>query len=432
MSEIFSQPKSLLINGGKKLKGELEITSAKNATLPIIAASLMSSEDILLKNCPRLTDLENLLEIIRVLGGVAEFRGDDIFINAKDVKPRLVSKELTQRIRASIFILGSLLARFKEASIYLPGGCNIGARAIDLHIKGLKKLGVSIKEEIDILHCTRGKLKGTKTHLSFPSVGATENLMMAATLAEGTTTIINAAREPEIIDLANFINALGGKVQGAGTGTIYVHGVRELKGAEYRPIGDRIIAGTYLTACAITGGDIVLRNANSDYLSSMLIPLLRANCEILTYSGLGQGQKHKSYLRIRSSKKLKAVPLIETKPYPLFPTDVQPQFTAMLAFAKGTSTIRETLFENRFAYVDELKKFGADLTYSGQEITIKGKKNLHPAKVRAEDLRGGAALTIATLGISGESVIQDIHHIDRGYFKIENDLKTLGADIKRV
>ncbi|MCL2861629.1 MAG: UDP-N-acetylglucosamine 1-carboxyvinyltransferase [Firmicutes bacterium] len=443
MSEFF------LVNGGKKLKGEIEISSAKNALLPIISASLMTSGDVLLKNCPRLTDLENLLEIIRELGGIAEFRGSDIFINAKDVSPKLVSKELTQKIRASIFILGPLLARFKEASIYMPGGCNIGTRGIDLHIVGLKKLGVSIKQEGETIKCKRSGLQGTKIYLSLPSVGATENLMMAAALANGTTTIINAAREPEIIDLANFIKSLGGKVLGAGTGTIYIHGVKELGTAEYRPISDRIITGTYLAACAIAGGEITLKNINSEYLSAMIKVLLQTNCEVLTYSDLSREsrvnliahdrdagyfhEKHyKNYIKIRSPRNLRPISFIETKPYPGFPTDVQPQFGAMLAFAKGASVIKETLFENRFAYADELIKFGANLSYKGQEMIINGKKMLNPAKVAAKDLRGGAALTIAALGIDGESIIEDVHHIDRGYYKIENDLKALGAEIKRV
>ncbi len=412
----------LIINGGRRLSGTLEIQSAKNAVLPIIACCIMSKEDILIKNSPKISDIYNMLNIIRSIGGKAEFDGDDIYINCKDVNPVLVDSNLTGGIRSSIFILGPILSRFKRARISYPGGCDIGLRPIDLHVMGLKTLNVDVFEQSGMIMCDGEKLSGGVVNLDFPSVGATENLMMAGVLTKGRTVIRNAAREPEITDLQNFINFLGGNVAGAGTDTIVVTGVEKLGGGAYRPVSDRIVAGTYLAACALTGGDITLTNVKPNTFYSVIEKFARAGFSLKETS---------STVRIIAKSRPKAIRKIETQPFPGFPTDMQAQTTALLSIADGSSIMVENLFESRFKYTVQLTKMGADITVKDRVAMIKGVKELSPAFLRADDLRGGAALVIAALAAKGTSEIEGVHHIDRGYCRIEDDLKSLGADIIR-
>ncbi len=413
----------LIVQGGNRLSGELSLKSAKNSVLPIIACCIMSKEDILIKNVPRISDIYNMLDIIKSLGGRADFEGDDIYINCGELNPHHLEESLTCGIRSSIFILGPILSRFKRAEVNYPGGCDIGLRPIDLHIMGLKALNARVTEVNGRITCEGGDLSGGTVNLDFPSVGATENIMMAGVLAKGRTVIRNAAREPEIVDLAGFINKLGGRVSGAGSDTIVVDGVAALKGCEYYPVSDRIVAGTYLAACAVCGGDIVISNVRPYTVYSVLEQLYRCGCKI-TENG--------NFIRLVSNAKLKPIRKIETQPFPGFPTDMQAQLTAILTVADGSSMMVENLFEHRFKYTMQLNKMGADITVKDRVAMIKGVKELHPASVKADDLRGGAALVIAAMSAQGRSEISDICHIDRGYYRIEDDLNLLGADIRRV
>lgn len=413
----------LIIEGGNKLSGEISIKPAKNSVLPIIACCILSKEEILIKKAPKISDIHAMIKIINNIGGDAKFQGEDLYINCKDANPTLVEANLTGGIRSSIFILGPVLSRFKYAQISYPGGCDIGLRPIDLHIMGLKTLNVKIKEQNGMIVCDGSNIKGAVVNLDFPSVGATENIMMAAVFADGRTIIRNAAREPEIIDLQNFINYLGGCVKGAGTDTIVINGVKNLGGGEYTPASDRIVAGTYLCGAAITGGEIKLNDVQPSSFYSVIEKLSRVGCVV---------HEEKNSVIIKSTGILKAVHKIETQPFPGFPTDMQAQVTAMLATANGTSMVVENLFENRFKYTMQLAKMGADITVKDRVAIVKGVKQLKGADVKSEDLRGGAALVIAGLGAKGITRVSDIHHIDRGYHRIEEDLNKLGASIKRI
>lgn len=413
----------MIVNGGRPLNGIIRMKAAKNSVLPIIACCIMSKEDIVIKNAPAISDIYSMLDIIKSMGGTAEFVGDDIHINCADCKLSLVESDLTSGIRSSIFILGPVLSRFKYAEISFPGGCDIGLRPIDLHIMGLKSLNVSVEEHSGMLKCDGGSLRGGIINLDFPSVGATENIMMASVLGSGKTIIRNAAREPEIIDLQNFINFLGGRVSGAGSDTIIIDGVTRLGGGVYYPVTDRIIASTYLCCCAICGGTIRVDNIKPSSFYAVLEKLSRSGCRIV------EGY---DYVKLSSDKRLFSIPKIETQPFPGFPTDAQAQFTTLLCLADGYSMVVENLFENRFKYTMQLQKMGADITIKDRVALVKGVKSLHCAKVKAEDLRGGAALIMASCAAEGESIISDIHHVDRGYYKIEDDLAQLGADIKRI
>ena len=412
----------LRVTGGNRLDGSLKITSAKNAVLPIIAGALLSEEDILIKNCSALSDITAMMKIIRSTGGKAEYDGNNILINCRNSNPALIESDLTGKIRSSIFIMGPILARFKHAALSYPGGCEIGLRPIDLHIFGLKKLNVKIREENGHIICDGSDMKSAEIDLDFPSVGATENIMMAAVFLNGKTTIRNAAREPEIVDLADFINSIGGKIYGAGTDTLVVEGVKKLSGGEYTPVPDRIAGCTFLAACALTGGDVYLENLRSDTVNAVTEKLMRAGCELT---------RGYDFVRIRSSGKLKAIHKVETQPYPGFPTDMQAPLVAMLTRANGCSVMVENLFENRYKYTVQLNKMGAKITVKDRIAVVKGVNKLHGTSIKSEDLRGGAALVIAALAAEGESIVTGVSHIDRGYYKIEDDFRSLGADIKR-
>ena len=420
-----------LIKGGKKLGGAAEITSAKNAYLPILAGCILSEKPIYLKNCPKYVDIINMTKILENLGAkvlplTADgqiHNGCDIKIDCSSLSSHAIPHELASVIRSSIFSLGSILGRFKKAKVAYPGGCEIGARPIDLHIKGLRALNVKISDRHGYLTCDGTNMRGGTVNLDFPSVGATENIILAATLTKGTTKIINAAKEPEIVDLADFLNSIGAKIFGAGTSTITIEGVSKLSGGEYTPIPDRIIAGTYLIAGLICGGDIDLLNFKAEHNLALLEKLKSTGARFKTLNGV---------FNIKSDGRLKSIPKIETSPYPGFPTDLQAQILALQTVSRGTSIIVENLFETRFKHVPELVKMGANITVKDRTAVINGVDKLYGASVCATDLRGGVGLVLAGLCAEGYTTVNHVHHIDRGYYKLENQLQNLGADITRT
>ncbi len=407
--------------GGKRLKGEVEIGCAKNAVLPILAAALLTDSPVTLENCPALLDVKNMLAILKTLGCEAAWRGRNITVNAAGANSYEMPEELSKSLRSSIFMLGPLLGRFRRAKVTYPGGCEIGLRPIDLHLKGLRALGVSVREAHGMIYCDGSKLRGGEVHLDFPSVGATENVMMAAVLAKGRTTIHNAAREPEIRDLQDFINAMGGRIRGGGTDTVVIEGVPALEGVRYRPLADRIVAGTLLTAVAAAGGEAVLANAPAADFGVVIDKLRRIGCEI---------DVDCDRVFIRAERPLKAVE-ISTQPHPGFPTDMQAQFMALACVLDGASVIVENVFENRFAQASELRRMGADILINNRLAVVRGGR-LTGARVCACDLRGGAALTIAGLAAEGVTIVENVHLIDRGYENFETMLAQLGAEVGRI
>ncbi len=411
-----------IIHGGNRLKGSVKIDSAKNAILPIIASTLLTEKEIILKDIPQIVDVLKMLEIIKSLGGKVRFLDDNtVSICNENIKTYEISNILTSDIRSSIFMLGPLLARCKKAKIAYPGGCNIGSRPIDLHLQGLKELGAEITEEYGYINCDGINMHSNIIHLDFPSVGATENLLMASVLTEGETIIYNCAKEPEIEDLANFINVMGGKVYGAGTSEIRVVGVAKLYGCEYTPIGDRIIAGTLMIACALTKGKLELLNINYKHLLSLINKMRKSGCNIDFFSGK---------IIMDCSNRFNSCSF-DTQPYPGFPTDLQPQMSVLLSVANGTSVITENLFETRFKHFSELTKMGADVVCKDRIAIIKGVPNLYGAEVDSYDLRGGASMVLAGLVAKGQTVVNGVKYIDRGYYKFENVLSGLGAIIER-
>ncbi len=412
-----------VINGGNKLFGSVKIQSAKNSVLPILAAAVLTDGQVKILNVPHISDVANMIKILTRLGCKAEYQGEDILIDSSSANCFEIPSGLAHELRSSIFLLGSLVSRFKMAKIAFPGGCDIGLRPVDLHLTGLKRLGVEITEKNGYILCKCQKLIGNEIMLDCPSVGATENIMLAAVKAEGTTVIKNAAREPEIEDLQRFLNAIGAKVSGAGSGTIIVEGVKTLGSAEFLPMRDRIEAGTFLVAAAMCGGEVELECTSAENISSLLHKLRENGCNIHIKN---------DKILLQSSKKLTAVKSIETQPYPGFPTDLQAQFTALLCICKGQSIVTENLFETRFKYVPELRKMGADVTVINRTAFVRGVDKFKGATVVAHDLRGGAALVLAGLAAEGRSEVLDISHIDRGYGSFEYKLRAIGGDIVRV
>lgn len=412
-----------VINGGKKLEGSVKIQTAKNSVLPILAAAVLTDSPITLLNVPDISDVRNMVRILGCLGCNVQYRGQDMVIDSSSAYNCEIPRELAHELRSSVFLLGSVISRFRKAKIAYPGGCDIGLRPVDLHLTGLKRLGVKIDEKNGYILCSCDKLCGNEIMLDCPSVGATENIMLAAVKAEGTTVIKNAAREPEIEDLQNFLNAIGAKVCGAGTGTITVEGVNKLGGAQYQPISDRIEAGTFLIAAAMCGGHVELSNVCAENLSSLLHKLRENGCKLHI-------KNDKIY--IKNDKRPVSVKSVETQPYPGFPTDLQAQMTALCTVCSGNSIVTENLFETRFKYVPELCKMGADITVVGRSAFVRGVEGLKGATVVANDLRGGAALVIAALAAEGRSEVLDISHIDRGYSDFERKLSGLGGEIRRV
>ncbi len=412
----------LHIEGGEKLYGECEISSAKNSLLPILAGSIMCDGQVVLNKCAYYTDVEYMIKILASLGAEYADIDGDLFLNLKDADKFFVDESYTKKVRSSIFMLGPLLSRFGKAKVAYPGGCNIGIRPIDLHLKGLRELGVKIEEKHGYIICDGKNMKPTTIHLDFPSVGATENLMMASVFLNGKTTITNVAKEPEIVDLQNFLNKMGARVGGAGTSTIEVIGVDKLNSTKFQPIPDRIITGTYIIACAMAGGTIYLKNTLLEHNQALVSNLRQA--------GLKISQK-KGVTKVSRAGKLKSIPQISTMPYPGFPTDLQSQTLTLQTISKGTSVISENLFETRYKMCTELIKMGADITLKDKTAIVKGVSKLYGANVIASDLRGGAGLVLAGLSADGYTTVEEAHHIDRGYFKIENDLSKLGAKITR-
>ncbi len=416
-------PEKLIISGGNKLQGRVRIDGAKNSALSIMAATLLTKDVCILRNVPRLTDVDTMGAVIRKLGIKVEWKGDNnLYIDSDDFNNCEAPYELVKMMRGSILVMGPLLARLKKAKISLPGGCSIGARPVDYHIKGFEALGAQVEVEKGYIEAKVDKLKGDDIYLDFPSLGATENIMMAACLADGITTIENAAKDPEVVELGHFLNKMGAKVEGLGTDLIKIEGVKELHGIDYTIIPDRIEAGTYMAAAAITGGDILIEKADPLLLKPLIVKLEEAGVRI---------ELEKNLIKVTGPERVKAVD-IKTLPFPGFPTDMQPQFMALSCVAKGTSVITETVFENRFVHIGDLIRMGADIKVEGHSAIIKGVNELSAAPVMASDLRGGAALILAGLVAEGITELSRIYHLDRGYVKLEEKLTSLGADIKRV
>ncbi len=409
------------ITGGKRLFGTLRTAGAKNAALPILAATLLSKEPCRICNCPDLSDVRTMMEILHSLGCKVSREGDAVLVDPSTVNCFAIPEHLMQGMRSSVFLMGPLLVRMGEVAIGRPGGCTIGQRPIDIHLSALMSLGMEIQRREDRLYCSAGHLEGAEISFQVPSVGATENAMLAAVGAHGVTHITGAAREPEITDLQDFLNACGAQVQGAGSDRITIRGTGLLSGAEYSVIPDRIEGGTFLCAAAITGGELLLTHARPEHLEAATQALKQAGCKI---------ESGPDTIWLKAPKRLSALHSLRTQPYPGFPTDLQSQFTSLMAAARGTTEITETIFENRFKTAGELEKMGACIRVEGRTAFVAGVKKLHGARLRAEDLRGGAALVLAALGARGESIVENICHINRGYDKFDVALRKIGADIR--
>lgn len=416
----------LIIEGGRSLHGEITISGAKNAALPILCAGLLAETPLTLTGVPALRDVSSTLKLLDTMGVKVTRDGDAVTLDASDVASFEATYEMVKTMRASILVLGPLLARFGTARVSLPGGCAIGSRPVDLHIKGLQAMGAAIHIthgyiQASTLHLPNRRLQGAKYYMDLVTVTGTENLMMAAALAQGTTVLENAAKEPEVVDLAECLNKMGAKITGAGTDTITIHGVERLSGASHHIVCDRIEAGTYMVAAAMTGGDVTLKNARPDLLEAVIEKLREAGAEVAHTANT---------ITVKSNGKLKAVN-IRTAPHPAFPTDMQAQFMAMNTVAEGVSTVHETIFENRFMHVQELQRMGANIEVQGNTALVKGISKLDGANVMATDLRASAGLVLAGLVASDETVIDRIYHLDRGYEQLEEKLTALGAKVRR-
>lgn len=412
--------KSYIIEGGKKLEGTVKISGSKNASLPILAATILSEKTNKLYNVPQIKDTKTTLEILKLLGCKIKQNSGKIEINSKHITKTEIPEHLMREMRSTVIMAGALLGRFKEVTFSYPGGCDIGSRPIDLHINAFKKLGVEITEEAGFIKCKANKIIGTNIDLDFPSVGATENIILATVLSTGTTTINNAAMEPEIIDMVQFLKKMGAKIQGEGTNQIIIDGVEKLSGVSYNIMPDRIEAGTILCAVAATGGNVILDNVMPEHLTAVINKLEETGCKI---------EINNKKITLNAPKKLKSID-IKTMTYPGFPTDLQQIFATMLVKASGTSIIVENIFESRYKYISELRKMGAKVTVEGKTAIIKGARKINATTVVCTDLRGGAALVIAGLMAKGKSRVENIGYIQRGYENLENKLGSLGAKIK--
>lgn len=411
-----------IINGGNRLCGEIEVQGAKNTILPLFAASLLTEEPVVISNVPSLVDVDNMIKILENLGVKVVKNDKSTRIEAAVLTSCDIPNFLAKELRSSVFLLGSVLARTGYAKVAYPGGCDIGLRPINIHIKGLRDLNVRIEESAGYIFCDAADMRGGEVFLDYPSVGATENLILASATAKGDTVLHNAACEPEIVDLGNFLNKMGAKIRGAGTPTVEISGVNSLRGTDYRAMPDRIVAGTYAIAAAVTGGDILLKGANPRDIQSLLTNLSKTSCIITQNS---------DNIHIKAEERLRSIPEVVTEPYPGFPTDLQAPMMTLLTVSDGKSVIRENIFENRFRHVGELVKMGAKITVDGRDALIDGVDRLKGAEVYAKDLRGGAALVLAGLNAQGTTVVRNVRHIDRGYESMEKTLKKLGADIHR-
>lgn len=411
------------VQGGEKLQGEVTVPTAKNAVLPLLAASILPEGSVTLRRCPDILDVRAMGEIIETLGCRCQMDAGDISIHHQGLCRWEMPEALSRQIRSSIFLLGPILARMKRATVSYPGGCEIGMRPIDLHLKGLRALGVNIIDEGGRLYCDGRRMHAGNVYFDYPSVGATENVMMAAALLPGTTVIHNAAREPEICDLQRFLNCMGGRVAGAGTQVIQIEGVRSLHGGAYTPIPDRIAAGTLLCAGAMTGGSLLLRRASCHDLLPVLEKLGEMGCRI---------HPQEDTVALEAPERLRAFSQLQTQPHPGFPTDMQSQMMAAACTAEGTSVVIENVFENRFGQVPDLCRMGADIRVSGRMAVIRGVREMHGARVCARDLRGGAALVLAGLCARGETIVANVSLVDRGYPHLEETLSSLGARVERI
>lgn len=412
----------LVIEGGRPLTGKIRVHGSKNAALPILAASIMAQGKHVIRNVPNLLDIDVMLSILNALGCRTERHYEHVVIDTSHIKTSHIPEDLMGQMRSSIFLMGPLLARFGHVTVTQPGGCAIGERKIDLHLRGLEALGANIRIDGGTIHCTAERLRGADILLDLPSVGATENILMAAVLAEGRTVIRNAAREPEIEDLQNYLNAMGARVSGAGTSTITIDGVDALRCCQYSVIPDRIVAGTLMVAAAVTRGDVTLTAVCPEHLAAITHVLRQAGVQIDISNDI---------MRISCPARTRAIDRIVTQPYPAFPTDMQPQLMVLFSLSYGTSIIKETIFEGRFKHVDELNRMGADIRVDLHSAFVRGVPRLYGATVEATDLRAGAALVIAGLAAVGTTIVEQVHHIDRGYDRIEDMFASLGARIER-
>lgn len=412
----------LIINGNKRLSGEVSIHGAKNSVLPILAATVLCHGESIIHNCPHLSDVDTCINILTHLGCECKFEDSTITVNTRELTCMRVPDKLMREMRSSVVFLGAILGRCGSAVISSPGGCELGPRPIDLHISSLKKLGAVVKENHGLIEFSvQGGLKGAEINLSFPSVGATENIILSAATAKGITVIHNAAREPEISDLAEFLNSCGAEIHGCGTDTIIIKGVENLYCCEHTIIPDRIVAVSYMAAAAITGGNVTVRDIIPAHLAAVNSVFEEAGCKLL---------QNTDSISLTSPEKLSRIPTVRTLVYPGFPTDAGPLVLAMLSVAEGTSVFVENIFENRFKYTDELKRLGAKIKTEGRVAVVEGVSALSAAPCECTDLRGGAALVVAALAANGKTVLDEIHHIKRGYENISEGLQRLGADIK--
>lgn len=412
------------VTGGNRLEGELTVQGSKNSALPIIASTILSASTSIVNNCPNISDTAIMREILSLLGCKVSYEDNCLIVNSKLCDKDTIPEHLMKEMRSSIILMGAILSRHGRVVLSYPGGCEIGSRPIDLHLEGLKRLGANITEKHGYIVCEAKKLKGTEISLDFPSVGATENIMLAATLADGVTVIRNAAREPEIIELQEFLKLCGAKIKGAGSGTVKIKGVPSLHEANYTVKADRIVAGTYLCAAAMNSGRVILKNVVVENIRSIIHKLQETGCECRISNG--------GEIFIKAPQKLKAVKTIKTLPYPGFPTDMQSQMVTLLSIAEGTSIVVENIFENRFKYISELTKMGAEITIEGRTAIIKGVEKLTGASVEAKELRGGASLVLAGLVAEGYTQITGTKYIERGYENLLENLNRLGAKIEVI
>ena len=412
-----------VVQGGRRLEGTLRVDGAKNAALPILAASVLTEDAVHLTGVPDILDVRRMGDILQILGCDVQHTSGTYRVCACSMHKCEMPDALSKQIRSSIFLLGPILSRFRKATVTYPGGCEIGLRPIDLHLSGLRALGVDVQEDGGVIRCDGRHMHAGDVHLDYPSVGATENVIMAAVCLPGTTIIHNAAREPEIVDLCRFLGCMGGKIEGAGSATILIEGVKRLHGTTYTPMPDRIVAGTLLCAGAITGGEVELTNVPVEDLHAVCAKLREMGCVL---------HEEADIIRLIAPQRLMAFSMLQTQPHPGFPTDMQAQMLALLSVAEGTGVIVENVFENRFGHAGDLNRMGARILCSGRTAIVRGVENLTGAHVTARDLRGGAALTLAALRAQGETIVDHAELIDRGYDHLENQLCRLGADVRRI
>ncbi|MFW6015598.1 MAG: UDP-N-acetylglucosamine 1-carboxyvinyltransferase [bacterium] len=411
------------IKGGIPLKGEIKIQGAKNAVLPVLAGTVLNKGISKIKNCPKIRDVISMISILEEIGCKIVWEKNILYVDSSTINTSIIPEKFVREMRSSIILLGSVLGRLNNVRISYPGGCSIGTRPIDIHLKSLKKMNVEVIEKNGFIECKTSKVRGCDLILDYPSVGATENIMLTAVISEGETIITNPAKEPEIIDLQDFLNSMGANIKGAGTDEIVIKGVNSLHDVEYNIMSDRIVAGTYLVAAAITNGSLYLTGFKNQYINSITSKLQEIGCYIKEYSDT---------IYINAPNRVKAIDQIRTQPYPGFPTDMQSQFLSLLSVANGTSLVTETIFESRYKNVSELKKMGADIIIEGRSAIVKGVEQLNGAEVYAKDLRGGAALVLAGLNAQDMTTVFNIDHIFRGYENIVRDMKNVGANIKLI